>query len=183
VSRSEGARSAEAGGTPIAGNGWATVAGVIGAVVCALAAASAHLAVSRARAAATDNGVLVLGPAETPAVGWSLIAAAGGLALLVIAGWGPARIRVRPSVARVITGAGLTGAALFGGSGLDRLLRSPGTVTGVILPEGRSETAARVVVLTSDTGGLVTAGILLLALWAAALAAVLLGRRRTRGRN
>jgi hypothetical protein len=37
--------------------------------------------------------------------------------------------------------------------------------------------------LTSDTGGLMTAGILLLALWAAALAAVLLGRRRTRGRN
>jgi hypothetical protein len=113
----------------------------------------------------------------------SLVAAAGGLALLVLAGWSLARVRVRTLVARVVTGAGLAGAVLLGGGGLLRLQRSPGTMTGVILPEGGSETAAHVVVLASDTGGLVTAGILLLALWAAALVAVLLGRRRMRGRD
>jgi hypothetical protein len=183
VSRPGQARSADQGGTPAAGAGWATIAGVIGAAVCALAAASAHLAVSRTRAAAAESGVLVLGSADTSAVGLSLVAAAGGLALLVLAGWSLARVRVRPLVARVVTGAGLAGAVSLGGGGMLRLQRSPGTMAGVILPEGGSETAAHVAVLASDTGGLVTAGILLLALWAAALAAVLLGRRRMRGRD
>jgi hypothetical protein len=159
---------------------WARVLAPIGAAVCVLAVTAGYLAETRARTVSAGSAVLPVDSTASAASGLSLLVTGGGLALLVLAGWAFGRVRVRPPVARVVTGVGLAAAALLCGGGLMRLQTNPGTVTGVIAPEDGWGITGYWAVLAAGTGGLVPAGSLLLVLWMTGLAAVLIGRRRTR---